>query len=117
MGQKKEIIVKIIRKVKKSNGKKFPVYSGITSLGNWFDIQFTENVVKPTKTSVFLIKPDNWFVTTKKNKDEDGEYTIDILNKKGEKIKKLVIKQLDEELTEDDERFPDSLKYEGITEV
>lgn len=117
MGQKQEIIVKIIKKVIKKNGKKFPVYTALTSLGNWFDVQFGEKVVTPQKTSVFIIKPDNWQVFNKRQKDADGEYTIDVLNKKGEKVKKLYITQLDEEITEDDERFPDSLRYEGVTQV
>ena len=117
MGQKKDAIIKIMKKVIKKNGKKFPVYTALTSNGAWFDVQFAESVVKPQKSAVFIVKADNWQVYNKRQKDEDGEYTIDVLNKKGEKVKKLYITQLDEEITEDDPRFPESLKYDGITEI
>lgn len=117
MGQKQEIIVKIMKKVIKKNGKKFPVYTGLTSLGNWFDLKFDEKVVKPQKSTVFIIKPEHWQLLNKMQKDEDGEYTINVLNKKGEKVKVLYIEQLDEELTEDDARYPESLRYTGVTQV
>ena len=88
-------------------------YSGVTALGNWFDIVFGDKVVKPTKTSTFIVKGDNWFTAWKKNQ-ETNEY---ILNKEGQRIKKLVIMALDEEITPDDERYPESLKYSGDLEV
>lgn len=110
---KKDIIVKIVLKEIKKGKQKFVVYSGITALGNWFDLTFGEKVVKPTKTTTFIIKAENWFTTWKKNQTT-GEF---ILNKDGNKIKKLVLLQLDEELTPDDARYPESLKYEGDLEV
>ena len=112
--EKKQIIVKIIVKEIKKGKQKFNVYSGLTALGNWFDIAFgDEKIIRPTKTTTFIIKPENWFTAFKKNKDT-GEY---ILNKEGQRIKKLVIMGLDEELTVDDERYPESLKYDGDLEV
>ena len=110
---KKDIIVKIILKEIKKGKQKFTIYSGVTALGNWFDLTFGAKVVKPTKTTAFIIKADNWFTAWKKNQ-ETGEY---ILNKSGQRIKKLVLMQLDEELTPDDERYPESFKYSGDLEV
>ena len=63
---KKEIIIRIVKNIVKTNGKKFPTYRCITSRGNWFDVKFDDKVVKPNKSAVFIVKPENWMVLDKK---------------------------------------------------
>ena len=94
---KKDIKIKIIVKEITKGKKTFQVYTGLTEKGNWFDITFSKDVVKPSKNIVVLVKGVNWFTTYKK--DENDKL---ILDSKGNKIKKLVIMNIDEELTDDE---------------
>ena len=61
------------------------------------------NQIKPDKTSVIKVKGDNWFTTYKKDEDKKP-----ILNSKGEKIKKLVILNIDDVL--DFDEYPEVFK-------
>ena len=94
---KKDIIVKIIVKEITKGKKTFNVYSGLTEKGNWFDITFSKDVVKPSKNIVVKVKGVDWFTTYKK--DENDKL---ILDSKGIKIKKLFIMKIDEELNDDE---------------
>ena len=106
-----DIIIKIIVKEIKKDKQKFPVYSGITEKGNWFDITFSKDVIKPTKNIVAKIKGENWFTTYKRDSDDNL-----IKNNKGEKIKKLVILGIDTIL--EYEEYPECFKnYDVDTDI
>lgn len=108
---KKDIICKIIHKEIKKGKNTYVVYSAITEKGNWFDVTFAKDVIIPTKNDVIKVKAENWF--TKYKKDANDKY---ILNKDGERIKKLVIKAIDEIL--DYEEYPDRFKqYDLDTDI
>lgn len=108
---RKGIIVKVIVKEIKKGKQTFNVYTALTEKGNWFDITFAKDVVKPDKTSVIRVDGVNWFTTYKK--DENKKL---ILNSKGEKIKKLVILNIDDIL--DFEEYPDVFKnYDLDTDI
>lgn len=104
---KKEFIGRIVVKEIVKGKQKFNAYSCVTEKGNWFDVSFYNDVVKPTKNCVIRVSGDNWFTQYKKN--EKGEY---ILNKEGQKIKRLVIKGIDDILNY--EEIPSSLKSEEL---
>lgn len=89
--KRNDITIKIIRKEIEKGKQKFPVYTAFTLKGNWFDVTFGKDVIKPNETIVAVIKGANWFTTFKR--DDKKNF---ILNKKGEKIKKLVIMQIDD---------------------
>ena len=101
---RKDITIKVIVKEIEKGKQKFNVYTALTEKGNWFDITFKKDVIKPDKTSVIKVKGENWFTTYKK--DDNDKYITD---SKGKRIKKLVILAIDDIL--DYEEYPDSLKY------
>ena len=105
--ERKDITIKIIRKEIEKGKQKFPVYTALTEKGNWFDITFGKDVIKPNETCVAKIKGENWFTTYKK---DDNKKLI--LNSKGEKIKKLVIMAIDEIL--DFEDYPTTFKHYDV---
>ena len=108
---RKDILVKVIVKEIKKGKQTFNVYTALTEKGNWFDVTFRKNVIKPDKTSIIKVKGENWFTTYKK--DEDKKV---ILNSKGEKIKKLVILNIDDILEFDE--YPDIFKnYDLDTDI
>ena len=108
---KKDIICKIIHKEIKKGKNTYIVYSALTEKGNWFDVIFAKDVIIPTKNDVIKVKAENWF--TKYKKDADDKY---ILDKNGNRIKKLVIKAIDEIL--DLENYPDRFKqYDLDTDI
>ena len=101
---RKDIIVKVVVKEITKGKQTFNVFTALTEKGNWFDITFSKDVVKPDKNVVIRVKGENWFTTYKK---DDNDKLI--LNSKGEKIKKLVILAIDDILEENE--IPDSLKH------
>lgn len=108
---KKGFIGRIIVKEKTKGKQKFQVYSCVTENGNWFDVTFANDVVKPIKNEVIKVSADNWFTTYKKDKDEKV-----VLDKNGNKVKKLVILAIDEILDRED--YPQCFKsYDLDTEI
>lgn len=109
--KKKDIICKIIQKEITKGKKTFVVYSALTEKGNWFDVTFAKDVIIPPKNSVIKVTGENWF--TKYKKDQNDNY---VLNKDGERIKKLVIKAIDNIL--DFEEYPNCFKqYDLDTDI
>lgn len=108
---RKDIIVKIIVKEITKGKTKFNVYTALTEKGNWFDITFQKDVVKPSKNIVCKISGANWFT---KYKTDDKKKVI--LDGKGNKIKKLIILNIDEVLEFDD--YPQCFKnYDLDTDI
>ena len=108
---RKDILVKVIVKEIKKGKQTFNVYTGLTEKGNWFDITFSKDVIKPDKTSVIKVKGENWFTTYKKDDNK-----VAIKNSKGEKIKKLVILNIDDILEFDE--YPEVFKnYDLDTDI
>ena len=108
---RKDVVLKVIVKEIKKGKQSFPVYVALTEKGNWFDITFSGDVIKPDKNIVIKVKGENWFTTYKK--DDSNKL---ILNSKGEKIKKLVILKIDDIL--DYEEYPEAFKsYDLDTDI
>ena len=108
---RKDIILKVVVKEIKKGKQVFNVYTALTEKGNWFDITFQKDIIKPDKNIVIKVKGENWFTTYKK---DDNKKLV--LNSKGEKIKKLVILNIDDIL--DFEEYPDVFKnYDLDTDI
>lgn len=108
---RKDVILKVIVKEIKKGKQSFKVFTALTEKGNWFDITFQRDVIKPDKNIVIKVKGNNWFTTYKQ--DDNKKY---ILDSKGNKIKKLVILNIDDILEFDE--YPECFKnYELDTDI
>ena len=108
---RKDIILKVVVKEIKKGKQVFNVYTALTEKGNWFDITFQKDIIEPDKNIVIKVKGENWFTTYKK---DDNKKLV--LNSKGEKIKKLVILNIDDIL--EFEEYPDVFKnYDLDTDI